>query len=166
MGPSTSMRWAAFNENVHRFLGRSELGLVFNANAGGYEIIRNGVPKHDGNLSEGEKTALAFVYFITKLSEHDNEIGKTVVVVDDPVSSFDSNHLFHAYSFLRNRCDDAMQLLFLPTTSPTSSSSATGWLDGTETERETISLNWRSFTRLVQHRARPVLLPWRMRAYR
>jgi wobble nucleotide-excising tRNase len=104
---------AAFNDNLHRFLGRSELSLVFNANAGGYEIIRNGVPKHDGNLSEGEKTALAFVYFITKLSEHDNEIGKTVVVVDDPVSSFDSNHLFHAYSFLRNRCDDAMQLFVL-----------------------------------------------------
>jgi wobble nucleotide-excising tRNase len=104
---------AAFNENLHRFLGRSELSLVFNASAGGYEIIRNGVPKHDGNLSEGEKTALAFVYFITKLSEHDNEVGKTVVVVDDPVSSFDSTHLFHAYSFLRNRCDDAMQLFVL-----------------------------------------------------
>jgi wobble nucleotide-excising tRNase len=102
-----------FNESLHRFLGRSELSLVFSKNVGGYEIIRNGVPKHDGNLSEGEKTAIAFVYFITKLSENDNRIESTVVVVDDPVSSFDSNHLFHAYSFLRNRCDAAMQLFVL-----------------------------------------------------
>src|SRR5699024_10114999 len=64
----------------------------------------------EGNLSEGEKTAIAFVYFITKLKENDNKIENTIVVVDDPVSSFDSNHLFHAYSFLRSNCDKANQL--------------------------------------------------------
>jgi wobble nucleotide-excising tRNase len=61
-------------------------------------------------LSEGEKTAIAFVYFITKLKENDNKMENTIVVVDDPVSSFDSNHLFHAYSFLRSNCDKAKQL--------------------------------------------------------
>jgi len=102
-----------FNESLHKFIGRSELSLRFNKDIKGYEIIRNNNGIHDGNLSEGEKTAIAFIYFITKLTENDNKINKTIVVVDDPVSSFDSNHLFHAYSFLRHQCKDAKQLFVL-----------------------------------------------------
>jgi wobble nucleotide-excising tRNase len=102
-----------FNDILHRFIGRSELCLSFNQIKKGYEIIRNGVGEHDGNLSEGEKTAIAFVYFITKLKENGNNIKDTIVVVDDPVSSFDSNHLFHAYSFLRTQCTEAKQLFVL-----------------------------------------------------
>lgn len=102
-----------FNDILHRFIGRSELCLGFNQAKKGYEIIRNGVGEHDGNLSEGEKTAIAFVYFITKLKENGNNIKDTIVVVDDPVSSFDSNHLFHAYSFLKTQCIDAKQLFVL-----------------------------------------------------
>jgi wobble nucleotide-excising tRNase len=99
-----------FNESLHKFLGRSEITLRFNAEKKGYEILRNDSDLVEGNLSEGEKTAIGFVYFITKLKENDNKMGETVVVVDDPVSSFDSNHLFHAYSFLRSNCDTAKQL--------------------------------------------------------
>lgn len=102
-----------FNDTLHRFIGRSELCLSFNQAKKGYEIIRNGVGEHDGNLSEGEKTAIAFVYFITKLKEHGNNIQDSIVVVDDPVSSFDSNHLFHAYSFLKTQCINAKQLFVL-----------------------------------------------------
>ncbi|MBB4707838.1 hypothetical protein XarbCFBP8130_16310 [Xanthomonas arboricola] len=102
-----------FNDTLHRFIGRSELCLSFNQEKKGYEIIRNGVGEHDGNLSEGEKTAIAFVYFITKLKENGNKIEDSIVVVDDPVSSFDSNHLFHAYSFLRTQCTDVRQLFVL-----------------------------------------------------
>lgn len=102
-----------FNDTLHRFIGRSELCLSFNQAKKGYEIIRNGVGEHDGNLSEGEKTAIAFVYFITKLKENANNIRDTIVVVDDPVSSFDSNHLFHAYAFLKTQCKDASQLFVL-----------------------------------------------------
>lgn len=99
-----------FNESLHKFLGRSELTLRFNPVKKGYEILRNDSVPVEGNLSEGEKTAIAFVYFVTKLKENDNKMENTIVVVDDPVSSFDSNHLFHAYSFLRSNCDKAKQL--------------------------------------------------------
>lgn len=99
-----------FNESLHKFLGRSELTLSFSPVKKGYEILRHDSVPVEGNLSEGEKTAIAFVYFITKLKENDNKIENTIVVVDDPVSSFDSNHLFHAYSFLRGNCDKAKQL--------------------------------------------------------
>jgi wobble nucleotide-excising tRNase len=102
-----------FNESLHKFLGRSELKLRFNTDKKGYEIVRNNTDIVDGKLSEGEKTAIAFVYFITKLKENDNKMEDTIVVVDDPVSSFDSNHLFHAYSFLRSNCDKVKQLFVL-----------------------------------------------------
>ncbi|TOB48616.1 AAA family ATPase, partial [Vibrio parahaemolyticus] len=83
------------------------------AKAKGYKISRNGTGKLANNLSEGEKTAIAFVYFVTKLKEHDNDIKETIVVVDDPVSSFDSNHLFHSYSFLKKHCENAKQLFVM-----------------------------------------------------
>ena len=102
-----------FNQALHRFLGRSDLSLRFNAASSGYEIIRHDTGAHDCNLSEGEKTAVAFVYFVTKLTENDNKISDTIIVVDDPVSSFDSNHLFHAASYLRVHCKDAKQLFVL-----------------------------------------------------
>ncbi|MGR6872297.1 AAA family ATPase [Pseudomonas sp. HK3] len=102
-----------FNESLHKFLGRSELTLRFNPVKKGYEILRNDSEQVDGNLSEGEKTAIAFVYFITKLKENDNKIEDTIVVVDDPISSFDSNHLFHAYSFMKVNCEKAKQLFVL-----------------------------------------------------
>jgi wobble nucleotide-excising tRNase len=102
-----------FNESLHKFLGRGELTLHFNTDKKGYEIVRNNTELVDGKLSEGEKTAIAFVYFITKLKENGNKMEATIVVVDDPVSSFDSNHLFHAYSFLRSNCDKAKQLFVL-----------------------------------------------------
>lgn len=101
------------NESLHKFLGRSELTLRFNPVKKGYEILRNDSEQVDGNLSEGEKTAIAFVYFITKLKENDNNIEDTIVVVDDPISSFDSNHLFHAYSFMKINCEKAKQLFVL-----------------------------------------------------
>ncbi|WP_122745823.1 AAA family ATPase [Pseudomonas viridiflava] len=102
-----------FNESLHKFIGRTELCLRFNKLRKGYEIIRNNEGDHDGNLSEGEKTAIAFIYFITKLEENNKKIKDTIIVVDDPVSSFDSNHLFHAYSFLRTQCVEAKQLFVL-----------------------------------------------------
>jgi wobble nucleotide-excising tRNase len=102
-----------FNKSLHKFLGRSELKLRFNPIKKGYEIIRNDIELVNGKLSEGEKTAIAFVYFITKLNENDNKIEETIIVVDDPVSSFDSNHLFHAYSFLRCNCQSVNQLFVL-----------------------------------------------------
>lgn len=102
-----------FNESLHKFIGRTELCLRFNKLRKGYEIIRNNEGDHDGNLSEGEKTAIAFIYFITKLEENNKKIKDTIIVVDDPVSSFDSNHLFHAYSFLKTQCVEAKQLFVL-----------------------------------------------------
>lgn len=123
-----------FNDSLHKFIGRSELCLRFNSTRKGYEIIRNNVGTHDGNLSEGEKTAIAFIYFITKLEENNNRIQDTIIIVDDPVSSFDSNHLFHAYSFLKTRCIGAKQL-FVLTHNFTYYKLVRDWFNGTNRNR-------------------------------
>lgn len=102
-----------FNTDLWKFLGRNDIALEPQT-TGGYKIQRNKDPQTKGKLlSEGEKTAIAFVYFINKLKEQDNKIQETIVVVDDPVSSFDSNNLFSSYSYLKLNCNEAKQLFVL-----------------------------------------------------
>ena len=45
------------------------------------------------NLSEGEKTAIAFSFFLSKLREL-KKLDDCIVYIDDPISSLDSNHIF------------------------------------------------------------------------
>lgn len=101
-----------FNQHLHKFLGRTDISLVFDKGKKGYKIIRPG-NKPAQNLSEGEKTAIAFVYFITKIGEKANKIEDTIIVVDDPVSSFDANCIFHAYAFLKTKCCAPRQMFVL-----------------------------------------------------
>lgn len=102
-----------FNKKLWQFLGRNDLSLE-RKEEGGYLIKRNNTEEAKSkSLSEGEKTAIALVYFITKLKENGNKIQDTIIVIDDPISSFDSNHLFHANFFIKNTCKEALQLFVL-----------------------------------------------------
>jgi wobble nucleotide-excising tRNase len=65
------------------------------------------------NLSEGERTAIGFVYFVTHLKDQDFDLAHGIVVVDDPVSSLDANSIFQAFSFLKNSIKDAQQVFVL-----------------------------------------------------
>lgn len=99
-----------FNNMLWKFLGRNDLSLERRAD-GGYLIKRsNNEEVKSRSLSEGERSAIALVYFIAKLKEDGNKIENTVVVIDDPISSFDSNHLFCARSFIRSHCENSLQL--------------------------------------------------------
>ncbi|MCT7553641.1 AAA family ATPase [Aliarcobacter butzleri] len=100
-----------FNKKLHKFLGRDNIFLEFDKELQGYKIIRDGLQA--SNLSEGERTAIAFVYFITKIKENENKVEDSIIIVDDPISSFDSNNLFSAYSFLKNECEKAKQLFVI-----------------------------------------------------
>lgn len=94
------------NKQLETFLGRKE--LVFEVDKDGYLLKRNG--ELAKNLSEGEKTAIAFVYFIIHLKDRDFNIEDGIVVIDDPISSLDSNSLFQAFSFLKNAVQDCVQV--------------------------------------------------------
>ncbi len=102
-----------FNKQLQMFIGHNEISLIFDKDKKGYKIIRTKTNRIAKNLSEGEKTALAFVYFVTKLKENGNDISNQIIVIDDPISSFDSNNLFSAYSFLKAHCQEAKQLFIL-----------------------------------------------------
>jgi wobble nucleotide-excising tRNase len=57
------------------------------------------------SLSEGEKTALAFAYFISKLrveklDGNTNAFENCLIVIDDPISSLDDNRLFQTANLL------------------------------------------------------------------
>lgn len=100
-----------FNEKLHHFLGRDDLTLS-HQDDGSYLIKRpDGSTADNKTLSEGEKTAIGLVYFLTKLRENGNKIEDTIVVLDDPISSFDSDHLFHANYFIEQECIEAKQLM-------------------------------------------------------
>jgi wobble nucleotide-excising tRNase len=95
------------NKKLEIFLGRDEIKFEV-APEGGYIIKRNN--KTAGNLSEGEKTAISFIYFIVHLEDQNFNLKDGIIVIDDPVSSLDSNSLFQAFSFLKNSVKDAKQV--------------------------------------------------------
>lgn len=91
------------------YLGRQE--LVFGVAGNGYQITRDGVPAD--NLSEGERTAITFLYFLKGLQGQGFSLRKGIVVIDDPVSSLDTNSLFSAFAYMKERTQDAGQLFIL-----------------------------------------------------
>ncbi|MEG6551362.1 AAA family ATPase [Desulfocurvibacter africanus] len=97
------------NKDLACYLGRSELCITTKEN--GYTISRNGVPAT--SLSEGERTAVAFLYFLKTLEDQNFNIRESIVIIDDPVSSLDANSLFHAFGFLKERTKHASQLFVL-----------------------------------------------------
>ncbi len=101
-----------FNKNLAKFISHSEIELKFNPQLKGYEVYRPHHEKKAKNLSEGEKTAIAFIFFLIKLKEK-SQIQNEIVIIDDPISSFDSNNLFSAYSYIKADLENAKQLFVL-----------------------------------------------------
>ena len=95
------------NEYLKIFFGKDDIKIEANQE-NKFKLLREG---HEAkNLSEGEKTAISFAYFTAKLEERNTKISETIVYIDDPVSSLDSNHLFNTYSFVKNKYEKAKQL--------------------------------------------------------
>lgn len=97
------------NADITAYLGRKE--ITFEVLDTGYEIRRGEVIAD--HLSEGERTAIAFLYFLKTLEDKDFNIQTGIVVIDDPISSLDSNSIYSAFSFLRERTKEAKQLFVL-----------------------------------------------------
>lgn len=95
--------------HLKQFLGRTD--LRFESGDDGYQVLRRGKPAK--RLSEGEKTAIAFLYFLVQLKDQDFNLAEGVVVIDDPISSLDSSAIYQAFSFLKKEAKDAKQLFIL-----------------------------------------------------
>lgn len=97
------------NQEVAAYLGRDE--LRFEVEQNGYLITRGGHPAT--HLSDGERAAIAFLYFLKSLKGTDFDLETGIVVIDDPVSSLDANSLFSAFGFMKQRTATAGQLFVL-----------------------------------------------------
>ncbi|GGI27446.1 hypothetical protein GCM10010987_44430 [Bradyrhizobium guangdongense] len=78
------------NRLIEAYLGHKELSIA--SVEKGYEIHRRGRPI-DSSPSEGEKTAIALCYFLSRLEAEGRSIKDRILVVDDPISSLDSRAL-------------------------------------------------------------------------
>ncbi|WP_019562029.1 ATP-binding protein [Caldimonas manganoxidans] len=91
---------------LRAYLGRDE--LRFETKGTGYALTRNG--QYVAHLSEGERTAIAFLYFLKSLQDKSFDLKNGIVVIDDPVSSLDDNALFSAFGYMKERTKEAGQL--------------------------------------------------------
>lgn len=64
-----------------------------------FDVVRG--QKRALNLSDGERSLIAFCYFLAKLDEINNLSHRPIVWIDDPISSLDNDHVFMTYSLLR-----------------------------------------------------------------
>lgn len=103
--------------SVHSFevkFGGAEEDIEITYNAG---VVKQGA---DNCLSEGEKSALAFAYFLSKIRHEvvDNQgaqivLENCVVIIDDPVSSLDEDRLFSTALVIRDEFSNCKQLFVL-----------------------------------------------------
>lgn len=91
---------------LRAYLGRDE--MRFEVKGTGYALTRGGQPV--SHLSEGERTAIAFLYFLKSLQDKTFDMKNGIVVIDDPVSSLDANALFSAFGYMKERTKQAGQL--------------------------------------------------------
>ena len=89
------------NMILQNSLAHSEMSLksVYDEEGIYFEVSRN--EERAYNLSEGEKSLIAFAYYITRLeSLSTEEKSKTILFIDDPVSSLDENNIFYIYNLI------------------------------------------------------------------
>ena len=97
----------AINQHLRAYFGTDEIQIQVTEDDK-FKLVRSGIDAK--NLSGGEKTAIAFSHFMTKLEDKNTTLNNTIIFIDDPVSSLDCNHLFHTYSLIKNELADCEQL--------------------------------------------------------
>lgn len=99
------------NKTIYEYWGKANFKLV--PEEDGYVIKRETEESYAKNLSEGEKTAIAFAYFLKSLEDDSFDLKKGIVVIDDPINSLDSNSIFTVFALIRRRISEANQVLIL-----------------------------------------------------
>ncbi len=95
------------NETIQFLLPDNNISVAEIA-GGFFEFRRDGVQAK--NLSDGEKTAITFSYFLATLENNGASLNQTIVFVDDPISSLDSNHIYAIYALITKRLDSCLQV--------------------------------------------------------
>jgi wobble nucleotide-excising tRNase len=88
------------NDSLEILLHRDDIKIEIRNEK--FTLERSGFPAT--SLSEGEKSAIAFSYFLTELKSlsEAGTLKDTIVFFDDPISSLDSNHIFQVRSLIQD----------------------------------------------------------------
>lgn len=89
------------NSFIAKFLNRTDIKIeVINDDK---FILKRG-EKVAENLSEGEKTAISFSYFLVTLESlfREHKLFDYIIFIDDPISSLDGNHIAQVYSLINS----------------------------------------------------------------
>lgn len=86
---------------IQSFLSRDDIEIKVDERTKKFVLMRN--DENASNLSEGEKTAIAFSHFLVTIKslESAGKFKDYIVFVDDPISSLDGNHIFQINSLLK-----------------------------------------------------------------
>ena len=99
-------------DEINRLLRRSGFTSFHIVNSteleDGYMLARNGDPLDEHSLSEGERTFVAFLYYYFRLNSRENASAKILAVIDDPISSLDSDVLFIVSALVRDLINRAL----------------------------------------------------------
>lgn len=89
------------NRYIQLFFGRKDILIEVTSDD---KFLLKRSNDHAENLSEGEKTAISFAYFLITLEGivKDKLSEDTIVFIDDPISSLDSNHIAQIYSTINS----------------------------------------------------------------
>jgi len=91
------------NEYLNHFFGNKHLELIAEQDdETSYKFVIKRDNKSAYNLSEGERSLIAFCYFLAKLKDADAQSKKPIIWIDDPISSLDNNHIFFIYSLIES----------------------------------------------------------------
>lgn len=109
------------NKYLNNFFGHRYLSLIAKTDETSgqkkifFEIERNGERAY--HLSEGERSLIAFCYFVAKLKDVDTVGKQPIIWIDDPISSLDENHIYFVFSLIQNVILDAdcYEQLFIST---------------------------------------------------
>lgn len=132
------------NDLLAAYFGKDDLRVAVSPEKR-FQILRGAVVAK--NLSEGEKTAIAFAYFITRVQDGRHPLADTRVVVDDPISSLDANHLFNTYALIKTQLATCRQL-FISTHSFEFYNLIREWVADDEGSKHTEKLqaNWKKWS--------------------
>lgn len=87
------------NQYIKLLLHRDDIKIEITED-GYFSLKRNN--KVARNLSEGEKSAIAFAYFLVLLESDIEKLKQSIIVIDDPISSLDADHIALVSSLINN----------------------------------------------------------------
>lgn len=93
-----ALRYTSF---IQSFLNRVDIEIVLEPMSKKFLLLRSG--ENAANLSEGEKTAIAFSHFLVTIKSLESKgiFKDYIVFIDDPISSLDGSHIFQINSILK-----------------------------------------------------------------